>query len=1233
MGDWPALGRTNNHTGVATDPAMTPAKAAKLGVLWMTNLHAADLGSPIAAYEPTLKKLVVYSGNERGDVFAVDGVTGATIWSTNIGVGLSERDSPLYVGGALFIGTAYNPFMVKLDAATGKVLCSSRGPAPFLSSPMAATPPGGQPMYFTATIDEPGVIGPEYGMHQADCSQVWKFTKWVQASGPWASPSYGIDKNGQPLVVVGTADIDSKEYANNALTGAESWVFKIANPPPGNYDIGAAADIVSAGVNPAFPDGVVFFPTKYGIMYALDLTTGAMIWQYNFNEVAGATEGGLSAPSLIGNDLVFGYNGGMFDLNAVTGTEVWLYKDPTGTEVVAGPAVVGPATNNVVAFTNTAGIFRVIQRSNAAPLYSYQTGGYMTASPAYANGTFFVTSTDGFLYAFATGGSNGKPPTTAVTYPAAGASVPYGSGSVTVAGTATGATGIAAVDVAIQSGGSAGPWWDGASQSWVLGPYENPATVTPVSGGATWSLNLPLMPTGGVMTVSANAVATGNIADIVGATSSFSSQPGASEPVVTLASSIEPPGGTVSASATGFAPGETITFTLTEVSGPVTLGSAQADSSGNVAATALAIPKNAAFGPTALTATGGTSHKTSNALLDVENAWIGLGYDSTRASSEPNDIVLARVLHAGPGIFLRPAYFTPNPATAPVESSPAILDGFAFFGNDNGTMSAVDTQTGAAIWQWTTPSGMPIVSSPIIDNGYVIFGSNDGTLYGVSAATGQETGSIALGGSLTSPAVANGVVFVASKNGTVSAVSEKNGALLWQHNVGTNISGSVAVDAAGGLLLVDDDLGYVSAYALTTGTRVWHVEVGGALKVTPSVSGGVVYTGSTNGNVVALTEATGAKLWSYAEGSAITTTPSVAAGEGGFTGNAIYVGSADGTMTALNANGTKNYLIPFNINGASPIVGLASTLGDVVVVEQANGNVGAARVPNDGFNFYNFLTGASLDTAPAIVDGAVYVGSGAGGLYAFTPYGNEPLIRVKPGMSPRQRLLAVAPKTHWAAFTTTGLHAIDKSMIWSGKRDYTLHVLGALTRGTAAAVRFHGGVTQQAPRVYTVYWRPAGSMMSAAYHDATARWFAASKTAQLAGSYVDTSPFPARLSDAAFQREIARVAAVNHWPAGTNAQFVVLTAREAFGAWAGFCAYHSAVSGAPSGSPLVYAVVPYPSGASECGAAAGIKPTGTVDADLVLPTILREQTDVARDPLGTGWFDAAGHEAGDFLSR
>ena len=53
-----------------------------------------------------------------------------------------------------------------------------------------------------------------------------------------------------------------------------------------------------------FADGVAYAHSKLGYAYALDLTTGALIWQYNFGSPS------ISTAALSGTSLVLGDGGG-----------------------------------------------------------------------------------------------------------------------------------------------------------------------------------------------------------------------------------------------------------------------------------------------------------------------------------------------------------------------------------------------------------------------------------------------------------------------------------------------------------------------------------------------------------------------------------------------------------------------------------------------------------------------------------------------------------------------------------------------------------------------------------------------------------------------------------------------------------------------------------------------------------------------------------------------------------
>ena len=134
---------------------------------------------------------------------------------------------------------------------------------------------------------------------------------------------------------------------------------------------------------------------KDGIFYALDLTTGAMVWSYNFGGngpgVTPVNTDALTAPALSGNTVVFGATGFEDALNAVTGTLLWQYSDP-GDDINSSAAIVGPQNGRVVVFGGLNGIVHVLSLFTGKLLYSYQTGNQITGSPADVDGNLLIAS-------------------------------------------------------------------------------------------------------------------------------------------------------------------------------------------------------------------------------------------------------------------------------------------------------------------------------------------------------------------------------------------------------------------------------------------------------------------------------------------------------------------------------------------------------------------------------------------------------------------------------------------------------------------------------------------------------------------------------------------------------------------------------------------------------------------------------------------------------------------------
>jgi len=104
-----------------------------------------------------------------------------------------------------------------------------------------------------------------------------------------------------------------------------------------------------------------------------------------------------------------------------------------------------------------------------------------------------------------------------------------------------------------------------------------------------------------------------------------------------------------------------------------------------------------------------------------------------------------------------------------VASAPAIVDGAAIFGLDDGHMLAVSLRTGEQKWSFN--SGSVISSAPSVSGQMVYFGTNTGTLYAIDIPSGQAMWIYETGDRIaSSPLLAEGAVYFTSDNGSIYAL-------------------------------------------------------------------------------------------------------------------------------------------------------------------------------------------------------------------------------------------------------------------------------------------------------------------------------------------------------------------------------------------------------------------------------------------------------------------------------
>lgn len=507
--DWPMWQRDVTNTGTTPDEQLSTANVDTLGLAWQANVGAKAFTSPAVVYEPRLGKTIAYVGRQNGEFVAYDAVTGIRQWTFVISKHI--QSSPAVVDGVVYFGASDNR-VYALDAATGDVLCSYLGSGVVSASPVVADLDGNG---LTIYVGENGVTGSDDGgtMYAiaavdpddgvADCSLRWSYDNFGDPegdhqgeSGSWSPPSVATDVNGRHLVVFGGSSPDNAFYALDAITGERVWRVQTVTTNL-DQDVGAGPTITAPGVN-GFVDGVVYVIGKNRIMHAVNLRTGATIWEYSLKaDFPSATTGTVSTAALHGRNLVVGYADGLVNIDPITGTKKWASTEVDPQFMVfSSPTIAGPDGAEVVFSSDAFGRVLATDLATGLVLWQYQTGDFIYGSPVVVGEYVFVAGADGFMYAFIPGGGQSGKPTTAIDAPLPEEEL-ENTGTISSSGSASDEAGVASVKVSVKNRNS-NQWWSDAENRWVNGYTENDAVVSAPGGtDVTWTYDLPAPAAGG----------------------------------------------------------------------------------------------------------------------------------------------------------------------------------------------------------------------------------------------------------------------------------------------------------------------------------------------------------------------------------------------------------------------------------------------------------------------------------------------------------------------------------------------------------------------------------------------------------------------------------------------------------------------------------------------------------------------------------------------------------------
>jgi outer membrane protein assembly factor BamB len=347
------------------------------------------------------------------------------LWTVGLG---KEISATLAVAGGVVFAGAWDGVLYALDAQNqGKKLWSFTVTT---AGQIYAPPVVAEGLVYTHAHSTEAIQLPLYALRATDGSVVWStgepssappllsFSTPVVNDGTLYLPSFGLDldliasfdaatgkfrQNDGPIKVLATSApiivgrflyigaTDGSVYAlDTSRNVAMAWHTRIASDAAGTPLAGVDTSSVDVSSSPALANDAVYIGSPDHNLYALDATTGKILWQYETGDAIG-----FSSPAVANGIVYIGSDDkSLHAVDAATGKGLWKYtsggKIKSSPTVYNGAVYVGSYDSNLYALDATTG--KVLQ--------AYQTDGQIFASPRIVDGVLYFGSYDNYIYAF-----------------------------------------------------------------------------------------------------------------------------------------------------------------------------------------------------------------------------------------------------------------------------------------------------------------------------------------------------------------------------------------------------------------------------------------------------------------------------------------------------------------------------------------------------------------------------------------------------------------------------------------------------------------------------------------------------------------------------------------------------------------------------------------------------------------------------------------------------------------
>ncbi len=192
--------------------------------------------------------------------------------------------------------------------------------------------------------------------------------------------------------------------------------------------------------------------------------------------------------------------------------------------------------------------------------------------------------------------------------------------------------------------------------------------------------------------------------------------------------------------------------------------------------------------------------------------------------------------------------------------------------NGVGYAGALNAADGSVIWK-VRPGG-PLRGAPTIANDNVYVLSQDNQIFALDPANGETrwnaAGTVEVSGvfGVAAPSSAQGTLIAGFSSGELIAYRYENGRIIWQDalnrtSISTSVSSLSDIDASpvvdGGYVYAIGQGGRMVALQLTTGQRIWEINVGGLS--TPWLAGDWMFVVTDEAKLIAVARANGRIRW------------------------------------------------------------------------------------------------------------------------------------------------------------------------------------------------------------------------------------------------------------------------------------------------------------------------------------------------------------------------------------